>query len=573
MKKNNIFEQIKQSSNIVSEVSLYLNLNKKGKNYWGICPFHEDTSPSMSVSPDKQLFKCFVCQVGGNVINFISEFEKITFIDAAKKLALKNGVEVNFKNSKQKEYSEKDKKLLSVIKEAMNFFQYSLSVQENNEALNYLAERGIKQKEIDKFSIGYAPKHGLVDFLRKKGHDESDIINASLATERMTDFFRDRIIFGIKNNHGQLVGFSARAINPTDKTKYINSSETKLFNKSQILYNFSEAEQSIRRKKEVFIVEGFMDVIALDKSNISNSVAIMGTALTKQHAKFLLHKKIVLMLDSDNAGIEATIKSIKSILDFNQNIYVVQNQTGLDPDEIMKQKGASELQNITQNRIHALDFIFEMHKKKFGIEKGVKSIELMKSFVRYLGNLEKSFKDIYISKLHDLTGVSIETITESIQPKKELIEKDIELPSDPIINDAEKKVGKSQQVKNKWIIKLFSAMTNHHNFIYIFKEHLPNFSDSMNIVLGKYLISLKTGENNNNIVNKEKLKEILIGYSGYDSGIVTEKQFKEVLDNIDEESAKRVTEERMKRINDAKTTEEDKINILNDLIKSQKGDK
>ncbi len=116
-------------------------------------------------------------------------------------------------------------------------------------------------------------------------------------------------------------------------------------------------------------------------------------------------------------------------------------------------------------------------------------------------------------------------------------------------------------------------MTNHHNFIYIFKEHLPNFSDSMNIVLGKYLISLKTGENNNNIVNKEKLKEILIGYSGYDSGIVTEKQFKEVLDNIDEESAKRVTEERMKRINDAKTTEEDKINILNDLIKSQKGDK
>ncbi len=528
---NNIFEQIKNASDIVSEVSVFVDLTKKGRNYWGICPFHDDTSPSMSVSPEKQFFKCFVCQVGGNVINFISNYEKISFVEAAKRLADKAGITFNSKKSVEKKYTEKQQKTIAALKEAMNFFQYSLSTTEGNEAMEYLKNRGITQKEIDAFSIGFAPNKGLISFLETKGYDRSLLINASLATENMSDFFRNRIIFGIKNEDGQVVGYSARTMNSNEKAKYINSAETKLFNKKEILYNFSNAEDFIRRNKEVIITEGFMDVIALAKADIFNVVAIMGTALTSEHVKFLKNKNIVLMLDSDSAGISATIKSIQRLIEYNNSIFVVENNSGLDPDELLKKHGKIELQKLTQKRIHALEFIFNKHLDKFGKDSPEKVEKFVKSFSKYLNNTSSTYKDFYINKLSETLKINTSTIKEHIKPAKINNTKDALNKLKPVIIDnGVQKISSNKTIdENKWAMKLLSAMMNKRSLIPIFERSHVNFIDPMLQVMGGYIVKLNKGIKP---TDNEKDRNMLIGIKNYSQNQLSEREFEDLIHRV-----------------------------------------
>ncbi len=584
MQKVNVFEQIKESTDIVSEVSVYVDLIKKGKNYWGVCPFHDDTSPSMSVSQEKQMFKCFVCNVGGNVINFIAEFEKITYVTATKKLADKIGIPFNLKDSKHKEYSEKDQKILEVLKEAMNFFQYSLSTTEEGvQALEYLKERGLTQQYLDKFSIGYAPKEGLVKFLRTKGYDDSVLINASLATDSMHDFFRERIIFGIKNNYGQIVGFSARTLDPNVKAKYINSSDVSVFNKSKILYNYSAAEQMIRRNKEIIITEGFMDVIALDRANIYHSVAIMGTALTDDHSKVLKNTTVALMLDSDRAGIAATIKSIKVLLKYNQDIFVVKNETGLDPDEYFKEHGAIELQKLTQNREHALEFIFKMHVQKYGSDSPDKVDSFIKSFTNYLQNVNDTYKDFYIQKLTNTLGVSKETVLNKIGvPKIEETKEDKEIvrpyrPQPPkveefvIVDIPSQQVTNNEQLdENKWSLQLLSAMMRKPILINLAMKREINFSDPMLVLISKYLIDAKKG--NVKKVSPDMLNNMygIKGYIKNDTDLPTETEFNDMINRINKAARPKALKKLQNKFNDDKLDDNEKIKLLESMIKLQK---
>ncbi len=576
MENVNVFEQIKNSSDIISEVSIYVDLIKKGKNYWGVCPFHDDTSPSMSVSQEKQMFKCFVCNVGGNVINFIAEFEKITYVSATKKLADKIGISFNLKSSEGEKYSEKDQKILEVLKEAMNFFQYSLSTtEEGMEALKYLKNRGLDQKYLDKFSIGYAPQKGLVKFLRSKGYDDSILINASLATESMQDFFRERIIFGIKNNYGQIVGFSGRTLDPNIKAKYINSSDVSVFNKSKILYNYFDSAQMIKRNKEVIITEGFMDVIALDRANIYNSVAIMGTALTEENSDMLKNTTVVLMLDSDRAGIAATIKSIKILLNKNQDIFVVKNPTDLDPDEYLDKHSAIELQKLTQEREHALEFIFKMHIEKYGLDSPEKVDGFVKSFANYLQNVNDTYRDFYVQKLINTLGVSKETILSKLkQPKKtnynnftnrkkpdEFIM--VEIPSKQVTNN-------QQLDENKWSLKLLSAMMRKPILINIAMKQDINFSDPMLSLISQYLIEAKQGKAK--VVSQDMLDNMygIKGYIKNDSELPTEAGFNDMINRINKAARPKALNKLKNKFNDDKLDEKEKINLLESMIKLQK---
>ncbi|CAM9140726.1 DNA primase [Mycoplasma marinum] len=581
--KNNIFEQIKNATDIVSEVSDYVDLIKKGRNYWGICPFHEDTSPSMSVSQEKQMFKCFVCNVGGNAINFVAEFEKISYVDATKKIADKLGIPFNIKNSRKKEYSEKEQKILEVLKEAMNFFQYSLSTtEEGEEALAYLEKRGLTQHELDKFSIGYAPNKGLIHFLRSKGYDDSIIINASLANDSMNDFFRNRIIFGIKNNFGQIVGFSARTLDANQKAKYINSSDVGLFNKSKILYNYSIAETMIRRNKEVIITEGFMDVIALDKANIYNSIAIMGTALTEQHTKFLKNSTIVLMLDSDGAGISATIKSISRLLEVNQDIFVIKNKTGLDPDEYLREYGAIELQKLTQEREHALEFIFRMHIEKFGVDSPEKVDGFVKSFSKYLKNIKDTYRDFYIQKMITNLGVSKETILSKLEiknPVKNIRNEEYKpyVPPKPkkeefvIIDVPSQAVKDEKQLdENKWSYKLLSAMIQKPVLINLASQRQINFSDPMLSLILQYLIEAKQGKAKQ--VSPEMLNRIygIKGYIKNPNDIPSENEFNDMIDRINRAARPKALKKIQNKIDNKTLSEQEKIKLLESMIKLQK---
>ncbi|NQZ29003.1 MAG: DNA primase [Mycoplasmatales bacterium] len=582
MQNINVFEQIKNSIDIVSEVSIYVDLIKKGKNYWGVCPFHDDTSPSMSVSQEKQMFKCFVCNVGGNVINFVAEFEKITYVTATKKLADKIGIPFNLKKSNHKEYSKKDQKILEVLKEAMNFFQYSLSTTEEGvQALEYLQKRGLTQKYLEKFSIGYAPKEGLVKFLRTKGYDDSILINASLATETMQDFFKERIIFGIKNNFGQIVGFSARTLDPKIKAKYINSSDISVFNKSSILYNYSAAEQMIRRNKEIIITEGFMDVIALDKADIYHAVAIMGTALTEEHSKFLKNTTVALMLDSDRAGISATIKSIKVLLKYNQNIFVVKNNSGLDPDEYFNKNGAIELQKLMQNREHALEFIFKMHINKYGNDSPEKVDKFVKSFTPYLQNVNNTYKDFYIQKMITTLGISKETIlskvgiVKKVEPVKKEFKKNklnhpkvdefviVDIPSPQVTND-------EQLDENKWSLQLLSAMMQKPILINLAMKQEINFSDPMLVLISKYLIDAKQG--NVKKVSPDMLNDMygIKGYIKNESDLPNETEFNDMINRINKAARPKALKKLQNKFNDDELGDKEKIKLLESMIKLQK---
>ncbi|TCG10845.1 DNA primase [Mycoplasma todarodis] len=582
MQRINVFEQIKESTDIVSEVSVYVDLVKKGKNYWGVCPFHDDTSPSMSVSQEKQMFKCFVCNVGGNVINFIAEFEKITYVNATKKLADKVGIPFNLKDSKHKEYNEKDQKILEVLKEAMNFFQYSLSTtEEGTQALEYLKGRGLTQQYLDKFSIGYAPKEGLVKFLRTKGYDDSVLINASLATENMHDFFRERIVFGIKNNYGQIVGFSARTLDPNIKAKYINSSDVSVFNKSNILYNYSAAEQMIRRNKEIIITEGFMDVIALDKANIYHAVAIMGTALTEEHTKVLKNTTVALMLDSDRAGIAATIKSIKVLLKYNQDIFVVKNTSGLDPDEYFNKHGAIDLQKLTQNREHALEFIFRMHEEKYGNDSPEKVDAFVKSFTSYLKNVNDTYRDFYIQKLVNNLGVSKETVMSKVgilktqQPKQEVLKPYVPQPPRTeefvIVDIPSQQVTNDKQIdENKWSLQLLSAMMRKPILINLAMKREINFSDPMLVLISKYLIDAKNG--NVKKVSPDMLNNMygIKGYIKNDSDLPNETEFSDMINRINKAARPKALKKLQNKFNDDKLDDKEKIKLLESMIKLQK---
>ncbi|MBX4210216.2 MAG: DNA primase, partial [Mollicutes bacterium PWAP] len=345
-------ELIKNDVDILETISSRINVTKKGKNFWAICPFHQDTSPSLSISIEKQIFKCFVCNKAGDLISFVSRFEDISYKKAIEIIAKENDIAFT-KFKEVKKYNENQEKMISALFDANLYFKNFLFSKDGNFAYDYLKNRGkSSQKIINKFDLGYAPKKGLKEYLIKKGHDESILINSGLLSENGYPFFKDRLMFAIKNSFGTIVGFSGRTLK-NENPKYINSPESSLFKKNEILYNYKNSYDSIDKTKKVIIVEGFMDVIALNSIDINNVVAIMGAALTLKHTNLLKNKKVYLFLDGDEAGINASIKSTEILLKENIDVFYVINKTKLDPDEIINKKGKKEIIEILNKSIDA----------------------------------------------------------------------------------------------------------------------------------------------------------------------------------------------------------------------------
>ena len=326
---NPIIDDILHSTDIVDIVGKYVPLKKAGSNFSGCCPFHNEKTPSFMVSPTKQIFKCFGCGKGGNVLTFIQEIEKIDFRDAVKELAKMQHIDLEkYDTSLKKNAAESDEKgkLKRIHTLAQNFFRENL--QNHPEAQQYLQEvRKLSPELIERFGIGYAPEsyYELVQRLRTKGFNDNDILEASLAKRNANGeiyaFFRNRITFPIADTMGNIVGFSARVLNPEDKPKYLNSAEHKAFEKSKILYGLNLAKNAIREQEKLIIVEGQMDVLGLAKLNMPIGVATSGTALTEDHVKTLKRytENIYLLFDNDSAGQQATKRALK--LFYQQNLF------------------------------------------------------------------------------------------------------------------------------------------------------------------------------------------------------------------------------------------------------------
>ncbi|ULA54259.1 DNA primase [Staphylococcus aureus] len=356
-----IINEIKDKTDILDLVSEYVKLEKRGRNYIGLCPFHDEKTPSFTVSEDKQICHCFGCKKGGNVFQFTQEIKDISFVEAVKELGDRVNVAVDIEATQSNsnvQIASDDLQMIEMHELIQEFYYYALTkTVEGEQALTYLQERGFTDALIKERGIGFAPdsSHFCHDFLQKKGYDIELAYEAGLLSRNEENFsyydrFRNRIMFPLKNAQGRIVGYSGRAYTGQEP-KYLNSPETPIFQKRKLLYNLDKARKSIRKLDEIVLLEGFMDVIKSDTAGLKNVVATMGTQLSDEHITFIrkLTSNITLMFDGDFAGSEATLKTGQNLLQQGLNVFVIQLPSGMDPDEYIGKYGNDAFTAFVKN--------------------------------------------------------------------------------------------------------------------------------------------------------------------------------------------------------------------------------
>lgn len=356
-----IINEIKDKTDILDLVSEYVKLEKRGRNYIGLCPFHDEKTPSFTVSEDKQICHCFGCKKGGNVFQFTQEIKDISFVEAVKELGDRVNVAVDIEATQSNsnvQIASDDLQMIEMHELIQEFYHYALTkTVEGEQALTYLQERGFTDALIKERGIGFAPdsSHFCHDFLQKKGYDIELAYEAGLLSRNEENFsyydrFRNRIMFPLKNAQGRIVGYSGRTYTGQEP-KYLNSPETPIFQKRKLLYNLDKARKSIRKLDEIVLLEGFMDVIKSDTAGLKNVVATMGTQLSDEHITFIrkLTSNITLMFDGDFAGSEATLKTGQHLLQQGLNVFVIQLPSGMDPDEYIGKYGNDAFTAFVKN--------------------------------------------------------------------------------------------------------------------------------------------------------------------------------------------------------------------------------
>lgn len=412
-------QKIRDDADIVQVIGEKVKLSKKGANFVGLCPFHNDNNPSLTVSPTKKIYTCFACGAKGNVITFIQNFEKVSFVEAVARLAEKLGVPIDIGVAGAK--SQLLKKYYDILEKATNFYQFSLNnTADGQEALKYLYKRGLDDKIIKRFRIGLAPREG--DLLYKALVREQclplDMIEAGIVRSGKNDYydvFRGRIMFPLEDVNGNIVGFSGRIYREDDQeAKYVNSAENAIFKKGQILYNIEQARDAIRSLDGVYVFEGFMDVIAAHRAGVENAIAIMGTALTDAQIQAIkrLTANVTVCFDGDSAGRTAAKKAIYLLTEAGLNCQAVLLPGKYDPDDYLKAYGASKLKEyLTDNRLNGIDYLYAVEKDELE-PTDITSIERFKNNVfRHLAFFNSAvINELYLKKMAADLQVSIETL-------------------------------------------------------------------------------------------------------------------------------------------------------------------
>lgn len=420
-RNSQLIEDVLKNCDIVEVISSRIKVEKHGRSYKAICPFHDDSNPSLSISKEKQIFKCFSCNESGNAITFIQKFDKVSFFEAMKRCAEICG----FKDERleKKEIKKKLDPYIETLYNCLNditaFYKTSLySSESGKKALEYLYNRGLNDDIIRQFDIGYSQENSqnTINFLKAKGYSIKTIERTGIGTinsKTMTikDNNASRVIFPLKDYSGQVVGFSARKIVADDNLpKYVNTPTTDIFDKGKILYNFDKAKIDAKRNQCLYLLEGFMDVIALARVKINNAVALMGTALTKDHALEFkkLNVKVILCLDLDDPGQNNTLRCLK-ILDENQIDYSLVNNdvtfSEKDCDEILKNHGSDFLNNYLKDTIDKGTWLINYYSKKLDLTKLNDKKKLINIIINEaIKNSNLYDVDFYFTKLSKLTG-------------------------------------------------------------------------------------------------------------------------------------------------------------------------
>ncbi len=360
---DNTLEDIKNRLDIVDLISEYVSLKKAGQNLKGLCPFHTEKTPSFTVSPAKQIFHCFGCNTGGDMFSFLTRYENLTFPEALNMLAKRAGVELRTRPGSVQKTGEKEI-MVSIHKDSLAFFEHHIT--KSDQSQKYLKGRGINRDTQNLFSLGYAPKswNALLNYLIKKGYKPELIKKAGLISKGAKgyyDTFRHRIIFPIYDLKGDVVAFGGRSIDGSDP-KYLNSPETLIFNKRKVLYGLYKAKNAIKESGSALFMEGYMDVITAQMYGISNAVAPLGTALTQEHGKLIKRfaEDVVLVFDSDQAGIKAAKKAADILLESGLNVKMLLFPAKEDPDSFLRNQGKAAFQNLLDNPLTIIDFLLKL---------------------------------------------------------------------------------------------------------------------------------------------------------------------------------------------------------------------
>lgn len=454
---------IQKRVNIVDVISEYLPIEQKGKNYFAICPFHDDHNPSMSISPEKQIYTCFVCGESGNVFNFVMNYEKISFTDAVVKIANKVGISLDYKVSASKpNVVSKYDKFYKMFDISKKYYQNNINTVYGKSAIEYLNKRNITTDIIKEFEIGLSLNdNSLNKLLLNKGFTNEELIDIGLCGNKdnfMYDIFRNRIMFPLYNNDGKTVGFSGRIYNGENENKYVNSKESVIFKKGLLLYNYHKALEYAREKRQIIIVEGFMDVIRLHTIGIKNVVATMGTAITKEHADLIrkLSKNIILCFDGDKAGEKATISALNELEKLDLAPRIIRLEDNLDPDDYIVKKGEKAFLNHLNNSMLPLEFKLSVSKKDTDFSDYNQVSNYIKEAVKELDKIDdKIVYELTINKIAKETGVSIDTIKELVSdiPRKEKV-----IIDKPKIIDVDDKYKKAEKYLVYYMLKEVDAI-------------------------------------------------------------------------------------------------------------------
>lgn len=418
---HNFIEDLKNKLNIVDIIGQNIQLKKKGANYWGICPFHSEKTPSFSVNEEKQFYHCFGCGAGGDIIKFVQDYYKLDFNDAIAKICNDNGIELpkmtNQTNFNYKRYYE-------INKIAATYYLNNLR-KLPNPGYMYISKRGISNKTLNKFGIGYSNDSwdGLYRHMSSLKIPEEELERIGLIKKNKNgkyyDKFRNRVIFPIINTQKKVIGFGGRSIINGDKgmPKYLNSDESEIFHKKNNLYGLNLARDEVKKEGNIIIVEGYMDVISLYQAGVKNAIASLGTALTVEQARLLARytKNVVLAYDSDNAGINATLRAIDILKEAKINVRVLNLNDAKDPDEYIRKFNVESFRNLIKEAAGSTDFRLNLLKKNYNLNIDEEALKYVKECIKILINLSPVERDFCIRKLANETKISEQAIRTEIE--------------------------------------------------------------------------------------------------------------------------------------------------------------
>ena len=413
-----IIREVADKNDIRDLISQYVHLKKAGNSYVGLCPFHNEKTPSFSVSPQKGIFHCFGCGEGGNVIHFMMKIENMSFVEAVEKLAERAGVtlpKINDKDSERYVLMAKEREIIYQInQDALNYFYGNL--KDSKTAVEYMKKRGLSGMDAKKFYLGYAKDSwdSLFVFLKSKGYTESDIHKAGLIKAgdngSYYDFYRHRVMFPIFDTRNRVIGFGGRTLGDS-KSKYLNSPDTPVFNKSRNLYFLNAARRS--GKDFVILVEGYIDVTALAKNGYVNTVATLGTALTPMQAKILAgeFKEVVICYDSDSAGRKATNRAIKLLREHEISISVLDLKDKKDPDEYINEFGVTRFNSCISKRRADMMYLMDVFEEEYDVTQNSQKVSFIGSLLEYMRLIKSPVElDVYVEELSRRSKVSSNAI-------------------------------------------------------------------------------------------------------------------------------------------------------------------